>query len=62
MRMMESNHVGFLCQITGGWARFQSDKSLETPAAEEVLQLVGMQLAATYIGHHQSKVAKWVDL
>ena len=62
MRMVESNHVGFLRQMTGEWAIQQADGSWETPAAEEVLQTVGMQSAVTYIGRRQAKVLQWVAL
>ena len=60
MRIVESNHVGFLLQIMGNRERRKSDGSRETPAAEEVLRAVGMQSGATYIGRRQAKVAQWV--
>ena len=58
VRATESTHVGFLFQITGKWERQQSNRSWETPAAKEVLQIVGMQSVATYIGHRKVKVAQ----
>ena len=60
--MVESNHVGFLRQITGEWVIRKSDGSWETPAAEEVLRVVGMQSVVTYIGRRQAKVAQGVAL
>ena len=47
MRIVESNHVGFLLQIMGNRERRKSDGSRETPADEEVLRAVGMHSGAT---------------
>ena len=62
MRMVESNHVGFLSQITGEWAIQKAKGSWETPATKEVLRAVGMQSAVTYIDRRQAKVAQGVAL
>ena len=62
IRMVESTHVGFLFNITGKRLRRQADGLWETPAAKEVLQTVGIQSSATYIGTWQATVAKWVAL
>ena len=61
-REVESNHVGFLSQITGEWAIQKAKGSWETPATKEVLRAVGMQSAVTYIDRRQEKVLQWVAL
>ena len=54
--------MGFPRQITGKWAKWQTDRTWETLEMEEVLRVAGMKLAAEYIGLRQAMVAQWVAL
>ena len=46
IRAVEGTHVGFLHQIMGKRARRKSHRAWETPAAEKLLRVERMQLAA----------------
>ena len=56
-RLLTTLMVGFLHQIMGKQERQKSDGSWETPAAKEVLHVVGIQLDPTYTGRCKAKLA-----
>ena len=61
-KTVEGVHTGFLRRIMGKRAQRITGGMWVTPAAGEVWEAMGTQLAATYIGHRQGTVAQWVAL
>ena len=53
---------GVLIQITGKQEILQAGRACETPAAEEVIRMAGMQLAAKYIRYQKETVVQWAEL
>ena len=52
-RKVEGAHTVFLRQITGKPSRRTADGTWETPGAEVVQEVEGMQSVMTYIGRQQ---------
>ena len=59
-KITERYHNGFLCQIMGERACWNTGGMWVTLAAGEVQEAVGVQLASIYIGRIQVTVAQWV--
>ena len=62
IRKVYSNHVGFLCHIMGKRVIRKDGGSWDTLASKELIWVVGIQSASTYIGLWRAKVAQWVVL
>ena len=57
-RMVEGTQTGFLRQIIGNHERRRTDGTWVAPAAEEVWESAGTQLASTYICRRQRR---WIN-